>query len=601
MTKFWIGTAGRAALVLAAAAALAACETRSQYAPYKGYAAPGGAEPVAPTSRPPTAAPPPSPSPETASGGVTGAAPSASVQTQSLPPLAGSTTAPPPSRPAVPPPAAEAPAVSPKPIARGAVQTLASEREITVAEGETLDLIAASVKTPRREIASASGLKSPYALKPGQVLTVPSRQAYVVQSGDTLSAIGRRFAVEPKALMRLNGMESTSLHVGQKLSLPIDAVDGGAGLAAAEPPLKGRKAVEPAAEVEAPAKPTTKTVYSIEGKVQANPGGVAEVEVRKGDNVEALSDRFGAAKKAIIDANKLKSPYHLRAGDTIKIPAPKAYVVESGDTLAGIAKRFDADPKVLQALNDFSSANPRLKARSRVVLPADFKDGGPLSKTVTVAAPRRPQPAPPREVAAAPPPVVQPPVTTPATSAAPPPSRSASTTAGPRPYSSLYPNSRPTIPPASGAPAIVESSTPPSDSDVAAAGRGRFEWPLRGRLLAGFGPKGAGQRNDGVDLAAGMGESVRAAAGGEVVYSGNQVPGFGNLVLVKHDGGWVTAYAHLQKASVKNRDRVVQGQEIGQVGDTGGVDQPQLHFEIRYAPSPKDKARPVDPTLVLPK
>jgi murein DD-endopeptidase MepM/ murein hydrolase activator NlpD len=78
------------------------------------------------------------------------------------------------------------------------------------------------------------------------------------------------------------------------------------------------------------------------------------------------------------------------------------------------------------------------------------------------------------------------------------------------------------------------------------------------------------------------------------------VPSFGNLVLIKHPGGWVTAYAHMGRILVKNRDAVVQGQEIGVVGQTGQVDRPQLHFEIRYAPSPKDKAAPVDPALVLP-
>ena len=78
------------------------------------------------------------------------------------------------------------------------------------------------------------------------------------------------------------------------------------------------------------------------------------------------------------------------------------------------------------------------------------------------------------------------------------------------------------------------------------------------------------------------------------------MPGFGNLVLIRHDGGWVTAYAHLANIDVKMRQMVTQGQQIGEVGMTGGVDQTQVHFEVRYAPSLKDKARPIDPMLVLP-
>ena len=117
--------------------------------------------------------------------------------------------------------------------------------------------------------------------------------------------------------------------------------------------------------------------------------------------------------------------------------------------------------------------------------------------------------------------------------------------------------------------------------------------------MSGFGPKPGGQRNDGVDIAAPEHSAVRAAASGDVVYAGDQIPGFGNLVLIKHEGGWVTAYAHLSTSEVKIREHVSQGAEIGQVGQSGGVDQPQLHFEIRYAPSPRDKARPIDPSLVL--
>ena len=111
---------------------------------------------------------------------------------------------------------------------------------------------------------------------------------------------------------------------------------------------------------------------------------------------------------------------------------------------------------------------------------------------------------------------------------------------------------------------------------------------------------GVGRRNDGVDIRAPQGTPVKAAAPGEVVYAGNQVPGFGNLVLIKHADGWVTAYAHLDKRRCADAAAGGQGQQVGPVGMTGGLAEPELHFEVRYAPTSGDKARPVDPVLVLP-
>jgi murein DD-endopeptidase MepM/ murein hydrolase activator NlpD len=159
------------------------------------------------------------------------------------------------------------------------------------------------------------------------------------------------------------------------------------------------------------------------------------------------------------------------------------------------------------------------------------------------------------------------------------------------------PPAQPGTPP----PLAPQAAPPVTDAQISALGRGKFVWPVRGEILSEFGPKAGGQRNDGLNVQAQAGEPVRAAAPGDVVYAGDQVPGFGNLVLIKHADGWVTAYGHLSHVDVKMQQRVIQGQQIGQVGSTGGVPEPQLHFEVRYAPSPLERARPIDPRLVLPK
>jgi murein DD-endopeptidase MepM/ murein hydrolase activator NlpD len=117
----------------------------------------------------------------------------------------------------------------------------------------------------------------------------------------------------------------------------------------------------------------------------------------------------------------------------------------------------------------------------------------------------------------------------------------------------------------------------------------KFSWPLKGPLLSSFGQKDGGQHNDGINIAAQRGTKIRAADGGKVVYVGNEVKGFGNLVLIRHDPQWVTAYAHVDKILVEKGDTVTSGEAIATVGQTGAVTRPQLHFEIRY------KGKPVDP------
>lgn len=109
----------------------------------------------------------------------------------------------------------------------------------------------------------------------------------------------------------------------------------------------------------------------------------------------------------------------------------------------------------------------------------------------------------------------------------------------------------------------------------------KFSWPVQGKVLSHYGAKSDGLFNDGINIAAARGTAVKAAENGVVAYAGNEVKGMGNLIIIQHSGGWMTVYAHMDSMSVRRGAKVSVGQKIGTVGETGKVDQPQLHFEIR--------------------
>ena len=131
------------------------------------------------------------------------------------------------------------------------------------------------------------------------------------------------------------------------------------------------------------------------------------------------------------------------------------------------------------------------------------------------------------------------------------------------------------------------ASYQPSTSYTGSAS-GTFAWPANGKVIAGFGSTASGERNDGINIAVPLGAPIRASASGTVTYSGNELKNYGNLLLIKHDSGYVTAYAHADQLLVKRGDFVSKGQVIGYAGHTGDVATPQLHFEIRHDTTPQN-------------
>jgi murein DD-endopeptidase MepM/ murein hydrolase activator NlpD len=139
------------------------------------------------------------------------------------------------------------------------------------------------------------------------------------------------------------------------------------------------------------------------------------------------------------------------------------------------------------------------------------------------------------------------------------------------------------------APPVYQAPLAPVDeAPVYERSEGAFAWPVKGRVISGFGATRDGARNDGINIAAPEGTPIRAAASGTVTYSGDGLKDYGNLVLLKHANGYVTAYAHADKLIVSRGEAVRQGQVIGYTGSTGDVSSPQLHFEIRRDTTPLD-------------
>jgi murein DD-endopeptidase MepM/ murein hydrolase activator NlpD len=263
------------------------------------------------------------------------------------------------------------------------------------------------------------------------------------------------------------------------------------------------------------------------------------VVVQPGDTLFMLTERYRVGLEQVIAANRLEEPYTLYAGSTLILPQWPTYTVREGDTISDIALAANIDMPSLLLLNYIPDPD-NLRPGQVLILPE--LPGGGLGPSAAAPAGSRP----PSTAPAQPPAAQQPPETAVTTTAA---------------------------------------ATGPG---------GRFVWPLQGEIISDFGPKARGQRNDGVNIRADEGDPVKAAAAGNVVYAGNELAGYGELLLVRHDDGWITAYAHNRRLLVAEGDRVSAGQTIAEVGSTGSVTSPQLHFEVR------DGVDPVDPMLFLP-
>lgn len=320
-------------------------------------------------------------------------------------------------------------------------------------------------------------------------------------------------------------------------------------------------------------------------------GGTA-VTVAPGETLDSLSNRYGVPASAIAQSNGFAPNAPVHPGQRVVIPrynyaaapaaapapapytpppapaatrasvnttshrtAPvpsaqgQAHIVKPGETLIGLSRRYNRPIGEIASANNLQPYH-KVQAGDRIIIPG----AGRVAAASQPQIQHQPQLQQPRYAAAQAP----------------------------------APTARMVTPAAEKPPVEETNSAEPS------AGAPGFRWPARGRIITGFGPKPTGQQNDGINLALPEGTPVKAADDGVVAYAGNELKGYGNLVLIRHANGFVTAYAHASEVMVKRGDAIKRGQVIAKSGQTGNVTSPQLHFEIRKG------ASPVDPMQHLP-
>ena len=342
---------------------------------------------------------------------------------------------------------------------------------------------------------------------------------------------------------------------------------------------------------------------------RAVPGTIV---VRRGDTLYALAREHNTTIEKLADANAIKPPYTLRVGQVLKLetdtqksesvvnvkqksvvkteskpaekpkvenkPEPKKNVIEKktdvrvplktvtvakGDTLYSLSRRYEIPVNDLAVMNGLS-APFALSVGQKIRVPnlpeakvAGIKDVQ-QSKTVTKTATTKLNSKPATKVTEKP------------TKTESKPTQKASQNTQQKTTQKETKITKQTAKP------VAEKSQP-----IAARSSSKFSWPVRGTILSHYGAKNGGLYNDGINISATLNAAVNAAENGVVAYAGNEVRGMGNLIIIQHEGGWMTVYAHLNSMSVRRGARVSVGQKIGTVGQTGKVTKPQLHFEIR--------------------
>ncbi len=375
------------------------------------------------------------------------------------------------------------------------------------------------------------------------------------------------------------------------------AAEGGRGYGAYQPAARGGDVTGSISQPTQPVQPTRSSGH------WSWSGGQA-VMITRGQTLASLGRTYHVPTSAIMQVNHISNPRDIAVGQRIVIPrwvsggartaeaAPRVaspqmqaprmqtaevqrrrsgdrsvHVVGRGDTLIGIARRHGMS---LAALAHYNHISPftKLNVGDRVAIPGGHERVASHRVANTQVASREPsRPAPAPRLSA---PRIQP------------------------------AQSEPTQPVAT---ARVARSEPEPEQQAAAqdvtktaepaGGIPQFRWPVKGRIIARFGREPNGAQNDGINLAVPEGTPIKAADDGVVAYAGNELKGYGNLVLIRHSDHYVTAYANASKLLVHRGEHVRRGQVIARAGQTGNVTSPQLHFEIRKG------SQPVDPSKYL--
>ncbi len=288
------------------------------------------------------------------------------------------------------------------------------------------------------------------------------------------------------------------------------------------------------------------SVNNYRASVGAGSAGIHTV--LNGDTVYKVARNYQLPIREIITLNQLSAPYTLNVGYRIKLPPPNNYRVRAGDSVTGIARLYEVSPSEIVKLNGLQPPY-RLNVGQVIRLPSLLGNEPPRAEPSSNAAVQGVE----RE--------------------------------------ELNPSQTTQQPKVQQASTTQRAALPKTTPKL--SGNGQYMRPVDGQVISSFGPKADGLHNDGINIRAPRGAPVRAAQNGVVVYTGDDLAGYGNLILVRHEGGYMTAYAHLDKMLINRGATVAQGQSIGTVGSTGQVDTPQLHFEIRKG------TKPLNPTGYL--
>ncbi len=338
----------------------------------------------------------------------------------------------------------------------------------------------------------------------------------------------------------------TLYNLSKRYGVPVSAILAANNLKDASSVKAGQQIIVPnyvysrSAPVSAPDNdPSTLKASSARGEMAGQqPYPVAAVDSKADEDGERNDPRY-KAKRKVQDAPDQQLPdYSVTTGSVNK---PASVTVVSGDSLAKIAKKHSVSVADLKSANGLTNDNLRIGQVLKLPGAQKMAQAGPVGG-------------------------VDPIVTGTA---------NLQGADGPKPY--VKPNSEP-----------MQKLASTDKAAPARTGIEEFRWPVRGRVISNFGEKTSNGRNDGIDISVPEGTAVKAAENGVVVYAGDELEGLGNLLLVRHADGWVSAYAHNKSLDVKRGEEVKRGQTIARSGRTGSAEMPKLHFELRKSSTPVD-------------